>query len=121
MARKYFTAKDLDLVLAGNVGAFRDDLKKEFPDAQFVEIPFDQIDVLTPDMRAAKQEAVVASPESLAQGKQILMAAAQAAGGDSLKSVTTLAFAESGKIHNPSGDQPLKVNWQVHYPGSFLW
>ncbi len=116
MARKYFTAKDLDLVLAGNVGAFRDDLKKEFPDAQFVEIPFDQIDVLTPDMRAAKQEAVVASPESLAQGKEILMAAAQAAGGDSLKSVTTLSFAESGKIHNPNGDQPLKVNWQVQYP-----
>src|ERR1700722_2832708 len=116
MARKYFTAKDLDLVLAGNVGAFRDELKKEFPDAQFVEIPFDQIDVLTSDMRAAKEEAVVASPESLAQGKEILMAAAQAAGGDSLKSVTTFSFAESGKIHNPNGDQPLKVNWQVQYP-----
>jgi zinc protease len=116
MARKYFTAKDLDVVLAGNVGAFRDELKKEFPDAQFVEIPFDQIDVLTPDMRAAKQEAVAASPESLAQGQEILTAAAQAAGGDSLKSVATLSFAESGKIHNPNGDQPLKVNWQVQYP-----
>ncbi|HEY0705008.1 MAG TPA: insulinase family protein, partial [Candidatus Acidoferrales bacterium] len=116
MARKYFTAKDVDMVLAGNVGAFRDALKKEFPDAQYVEIPFDQIDVLTLDMRAAKQEAVAASPESLSQGKQILLAAAQAAGGDSLKSVNTLSFAESGKIHNPNGDQPLKVNWQVQYP-----
>jgi zinc protease len=116
MARKYFAAKDLDLVLAGNVSAFRDQLKKEFPDAQFVEIPFDQIDVLTPDLRASKQNAVVASPESLAQGKQILAAAAQAAGGDSLKSVTTLSFSESGKIHNPNGDQPLKVTWQVQYP-----
>ena len=115
-ARKYFTAKDLDIVLAGNVGAFRDSLKKEFPNAQFVEIPFDQIDVVSPDLRAAKQESVVASPESLAQGQQILMAAAQAAGGDSLRSVATLSFSESGKIYNPSGDQPLQVNWQVAYP-----
>lgn len=115
-ARKYFTVKDLDIVLAGNVGAFRDSLKKEFPDAQFVEIPFDQIDVVSPDLRAAKQESVVASPESLAQGQQILMAAAQAAGGDSLRSVATLGFSESGKIYNPSGDQPLQVNWQVAYP-----
>ena len=115
-ARKYFTARDLDIVLAGNVGAFRDSLKKEFPDAQIVEIPFDQIDVVSPDLRAAKQESVVASPESLAQGQQILMAAAQAAGGDSLRSVATLGFSESGKIYNPSGDQPLQVNWQVAYP-----
>jgi zinc protease len=115
-ARKYFTAKDLDIVLAGNVAAFRDALKKEFPDAQYVEIPFDQIDVVSPDLRASKQEAVVASPESLAQGKQILLAAAQAAGGDALKSVTTLNISENGKIHNPNGDQPLKVNWQVAYP-----
>ena len=115
-ARKYFTARDLDIVLAGNVGAFRDSLKKEFPDAQFVEIPFDQIDLVSPDLRAAKQESVVASPESLAQGQQILMAAAQAAGGDSLRSVATLGFSESGKIYNPSGDQPLQVNWQVAYP-----
>ena len=115
-ARKYFTVKDLDIVLAGNVGAFRDSLKKEFPDAQFVEIPFDQIDLVSPDLRAAKQESVVASPESLAQGQQILMAAAQAAGGDSLRSVATLGFSESGKVYNPSGDQPLQVNWQVAYP-----
>jgi hypothetical protein len=115
-ARKYFTARDLDIVLAGNVGAFRDSLKKEFPDAQFVEIPFDQIDVVSPDLRAAKQESVVASPESLAQGQKILIAAAQAAGGDSLRSVATLGFSESGKIYNPSGDQPLQVNWQVAYP-----
>ena len=116
MARKYFTAKDVDIVLAGNVGAFRDAVKKEFPDAQFVEIPFDQIDVVRPDLRAAKQEAAAASPESLEQGKQILLAAAQAAGGDALKDVKTLSFTESGKIHNPNGDQALKVNWQVQYP-----
>ena len=116
MARKYFTAKDVDIVLAGNVAAFRDSLKKEFPDAQFVEIPFEQIDVISPNLQAAKQDAVAATPESLAQGKQILLAAAQAAGGDSLKSVSTLDINENGKIHNPNGDQPLAVKWQVAYP-----
>jgi zinc protease len=115
-ARKYFTGKDLDIVLAGNVGAFRDSLKKEFPDATYAEIPFDQIDVVAPDLRAPKQAAEAASPESLAQGKQILLAAAQAAGGDALKTLTTLGITENGKIHNPSGDQPLKVSWQVAYP-----
>ncbi len=54
MAQKYLSAKDLDLVLAGNVSAFRDDLKKAFPDATYVEIPFEQVDVLAPDLRKAK-------------------------------------------------------------------
>ncbi len=34
-AERYLETKDLDIVLAGNVSAFRDALKKEFPDAQF--------------------------------------------------------------------------------------
>ena len=72
-ARKYFTTGDLDLVLAGNVSAFRDKLKTAFPNAQFTEIPFDQVNVLSSDLRAPKPEAVAtATPESLEQGKQIL-------------------------------------------------
>ena len=54
MAQKYLTTKNLDLVLAGNVSAFRDELKKAFPDAKYDEIPFDQVDVLAPDLRMAK-------------------------------------------------------------------
>jgi zinc protease len=116
-ARKYFTTGDLDLVLAGNVSAFRDKLKTAFPNAQFTEIPFDQVNVLSSDLRAPKQEAVAtATPESLEQGKQILVAAAQAAGGDALQSVTTLGITENGKIHSPDGDRPLDVKWQVAYP-----
>jgi hypothetical protein len=116
-SRKYFTTGDLDLVLAGNVSAFRDKLKTAFPNAQFTEIPFDQVNVLSPDLRAPKQEAVAAAtPESLEQGKQILVAAAQAAGGDALPSVTTLGITENGKIHSPDGDRPLDVKWQVAYP-----
>jgi zinc protease len=121
MARKYFTTGDLDIVLVGNVSAFRDALKKEFAGAEITEIPFGEVDVLSPTLRAPKQGAVsaaapAASPESLEQGKQILLAAAQAAGGDALKSVATLGFSENGTLHNPRGDRQLGVTWQVSYP-----
>lgn len=61
MAQKYLTATDLDLVLAGNVSAFRDALKKAFPNAKYDEIPFDQVDVLAPDLRTSSKTA--ASPK----------------------------------------------------------
>ena len=54
MAQKYLGTGDLDIVLAGNVSAFRDALKKAFPDAKYEEIPFDQVDVLAPDLRRPK-------------------------------------------------------------------
>jgi zinc protease len=120
-ARKYFTTGDLDIVLVGNVSAFRDALKKEFAGAEITEIPFGQVDVLSPTLRAPKQAAASvvapeATPESLEQGKQILLAATQAAGGDALQSVTTLGFSENGTLHNPRGDRQLGVTWQVSYP-----
>jgi len=54
MAKRYLTTQDFDLVLAGNVSAFRDDLKKAFPDATYVEIPFENVDVLAPGLRKAE-------------------------------------------------------------------
>jgi len=52
MAQKYLSADNLDIVLAGNVSAFRDDLKKALPNAKYDEIPFDKVDILAPDLRA---------------------------------------------------------------------
>jgi zinc protease len=120
-ARKYFTTGDLDIVLVGNVSAFRDALKKQFAGAEITEIPFGEVDVLSPALRASKQGATAvaapaATPESLEQGKQILLAAAQAAGGDALQSVATLGFSENGTLHNPRADRQLGVTWQVSYP-----
>jgi hypothetical protein len=120
-ARKYFTTDDLDIVLVGNVGAFRDALKKQFAGAEITEIPFAQVDVLSPALRAPQKAASAvaapaATPESLEQGKQILLAAARAAGGDALQSVATLGFSENGILHNPRGDRQLGVTWQVSYP-----
>jgi len=133
-ARKYFTTGDLDIVLVGNVSAFRDALKKQFAGAEITEVPFDQVDVLSPVLRASPQAAAAPTatpaapstaastaipaptPESLEQGKQILLAAAQAAGGAALQSVATLGFSENGILHNPRGDRQLGVTWQVSYP-----
>ena len=115
-AKKYFGTENIDVVLAGNVGAFRNALKTEFPNATFTEIPADQLDPLADNLRVAKQVKAEATPEQLAAGKQILLAAAQAAGGDALKPVATLAIAEKGTIHAPDGERLLKVNWQVVYP-----
>jgi zinc protease len=116
MSKKYFGTANLDIVLAGNVSAFRDEVKKEYPSAQFTEIAATDLDTLSDDLRVPKQAAAAATPESLAQGKQILLAAAKAAGGDALKQVTTLSIMESGKIHAPNGDHDLHVKWQVVYP-----
>jgi hypothetical protein len=116
MAQRYLSAGDLDIVLAGNVSEFRDALKKAFPDANYEEIPFEQVDVLAPDLRKPKETAAAITPESLEQGKEILLAAAKAAGGDLITSVSTLKMVENGKLHGPNGDTAVVVNWQVAYP-----
>ena len=116
MAQRYLSAKDLEVVLAGNVATFRDALKKAFPDAKYEEIPFDQVDVLAPDIRQSKQ---AATPESLARGGEILLAAAKAAGGDALTSVTALQMTENGKLIGPGGEAPTMprtIKWLVSYP-----
>ncbi len=58
-----------------------------------------------------------ATPEALAHGQQIVLAAAQAAGGDSLRSISTLEFTEKGNLYTPQGTLPINVQWQVAYPG----
>ena len=92
-------------MLAGNVSAFRDALKTEFPNAEFTEIP------CGPGGRALSRHArgqaadaaavPAATPESLEQGKQILLAAAQAAGGDALQSVATVGIQRNRQNSHP--------------------
>jgi zinc protease len=116
IAQRYFTEKDLDLVLAGNVSAFREDLKKQFPNAQYVEIPYDQVDLLAPGLRKPKEASAQETPESLELGKAVLLAAANAAGGESLATVTGLALTETGRLNMPDGEKGVSVKWVVAYP-----
>jgi zinc protease len=116
MSEKYLGVSDLDIVLVGNVAAFRAALRKEFPNAQYEEIPFEEVDVLAGDLRKPKERAAAVTPESLIQGKEILLAAAKAAGGDALASVSALSMTESGQLSSPSGNVPIHVKWVVSYP-----
>ena len=87
MAQRYLETKDLDIVLAGNVSAFRDALKKDFPERAV------RGDSLRPGGRARRRSAKAEGgrarrplPNRSSKGKEILLAAAKAAGGDGLSS-----------------------------------
>lgn len=61
-------------------------------------------------------QSAVATPESATRGKEVLLAAANAAGSEKLASVKTLGINESGKLIGPQGDTVLNVKWMVSYP-----
>jgi zinc protease len=114
MSQRYLATSDLDMVLVGNASAFRDALKKVFPNAKYEEIPFGDVDVMAPGLRKPKEAA--ATPESIAKGKEILLEAVQAAGGGSLGSVNTLGMTETGKLNMSGSESPTVVKWLVAYP-----
>ncbi|HEV2616824.1 MAG TPA: pitrilysin family protein [Candidatus Acidoferrales bacterium] len=116
MAKQYFNASDLDVVLVGNASQFLPALKADFPNAQWEEIPYGDLNLLSPDLRQPKAAAPAATPESLAKGHDVVLAAAQAAGGDALRSVSSLEFTEKGNIYAPQGALAITVKWQVSYP-----
>lgn len=121
MCSKYLSPADLDIVMVGNVSAFRDGLRAAFPNADFQTITLSDLNVLAPDLRnTAKAGAPRPTPESLEQGKQILLAAAQAAGGAALASVKALGMTEEGKMAHMGGDIPIHVEWLVSYPDHSL-
>lgn len=104
MAAAYFDARNLELVLVGNVGAFRDALKKEFPDAQFEEIPFDEVDLLAADLRRAKEAGAAATPEALERGQALVRAAAEAAGGEAVGRVDGIEVRGTAQLTSPMGE-----------------
>ncbi len=116
MAKRYLSTADLDVILVGNAASFRDALKKEFPQAAYDEIPFDQVDILASNLRKPKSAEAAATPESLEEGKKILDAAVAAAGGNALSSVKSIAMTENGKQFAPQGEVPVTVKWKVVYP-----
>jgi hypothetical protein len=65
---------------------------------------------------AVPPKAQSAAPEPAERGKEVLLAAAKAAGGEKLTAVKTLGITESGKLKYPQGDVPLNVKWMVAYP-----
>jgi len=64
MAQKHFDPEDLDVVFVGNVAGFRDAIAKMLPGASITEIPAQDVDLLSPDLRRAQATSVApaASP-----------------------------------------------------------
>ncbi len=121
VAGQYFSTGNLEIVLSGNVKAFRDSIKKEFPNAKFDEIAFDQVDVLAADLRKPKETASAASPESIARAKEILKAAIEATGGlAAIGKVNGVAYAGNGDIVTPQGTFPLAVKASLQFPDK-IW
>jgi zinc protease len=56
MAGRYFDARNLVIVLVGNVRQFGDGIRKAFPAAAVESLPFDKVDLLAPDLRRAAQK-----------------------------------------------------------------
>lgn len=116
MSAKYFNPQDLDVVLVGNASKFLDGLKAAYPDAKWDEIPLTQLDLLGTDMRKAEVAAPTASPESLAKGRDILLAAAQAAGGAAISALKSVEISQKGNIYTPQGTLAITVKSQIQYP-----
>ncbi len=120
MAARYFDARDLVIVLVGNVKQFRDSIKKEFPNAAYDELPFDQLDLLAPDLRRPKPAAAAVTSETLQKGKNLMLAAAAAAGGASLAKIESLEVTAKGELTVPQGKIAADIRTVVAYPDRFI-
>ncbi len=121
VAGQYFSTGNLEIVLSGNVSAFRDAIKKEFAGARYEEIAFDKIDVLAADLRKPREAGTAATPESIARAKEIIAAAIEATGGAAaLNKITGVAYAGNGDIVTPQGAFPLVAKATAQFPDK-IW
>lgn len=117
VAGPFFSLHHVEIVLAGNVSAFREAIRREFPGAQFEEISFDQVDLLAADLRKVKEVASSASLESAARAKEIIAAAIEASGGAAaIQKITGAAFSSTGEFVTPQGTFPAAVKTMAAFP-----
>lgn len=115
-AMKYYQTASLDIVLAGNAAQFREDLKKEFPNASYEEIPAGQLDLLLPGMRRKPEPIPAPTPETLAQGKNMLIRAIQAAGGASIVNVQSMECSSAGTVDIGQGQATTIQKIYILFP-----
>lgn len=122
MAAKYYGAKNLSIVLVGNVAAFHDALKQAYPQAEMAVVRASDLDVLAANLRrkpsgeSPDAGVAAATPESLERGKALLATAANSAGGDALAGIKTVDVDAQGKLYQQLGDAGVELHLQVSYP-----
>jgi zinc protease len=116
IAMKYYQTASLDIVLVGNLAQFRDNLKKEFPNASYDEFPAGQLDLLLPTLHHKQEPIPAPTPETLAQGKTFLLHAIQAAGGAALANVQSLEYSAAGTIAIEQGQETAIQKVTITFP-----
>ncbi|MGB6198108.1 MAG: pitrilysin family protein, partial [Candidatus Acidiferrales bacterium] len=66
VSQKYFDPQDLDVVFVGNVAGFRDAIAKMLPGATIVEIPAENVDLLSPTLQRAQTQSPAGAPANAA-------------------------------------------------------
>ena len=104
----------------GNAAQFRDALKKEFPGAKYDEFSAADLDLLLPDLHHKPEPVPPSTPETLAQGNALLLAAGKAAGGSAaLSKVQSLEFSGSGTSATPQGEIQTQLKLYIAYPDHY--
>ncbi|HKM89772.1 MAG TPA: pitrilysin family protein [Candidatus Acidoferrales bacterium] len=122
LAAQYFGASNLSIVMVGNVGAFREALKKAYPGARIEEVAVADLDLLAPALRrklsSPSPDAGVPAPtpETLDEGRALLASAAKTAGGEALAGIKSVDVTAQGKLYQQSGDADVELHLQVSYP-----
>ena len=119
VAAKYFQPATLEIVLAGNAALFRDNLKREFPDASYEEFTPAEMDLLLPAMHRMPESVPPATPETIAQGKSEIASAAQAAGGPAIGKIQSVEYSGTGIQATPQGDLPVELKLYLGYPNHY--
>jgi zinc protease len=120
IAAKYFQTTTLNIVLVGNASQFRDALKKEFPGASYIEVPPGQLDLSVPDLYHKPDPLPATTPDSLAQGRALLLSALQAAGGvTNLSKVLSIESSFTDMMSAATGDTPVQRKLYIVYPDRF--
>jgi zinc protease len=119
VAAKYFQPATLLIVLAGNAAQFRDNLKREFPDASYEEFTPPEMDLLLPAMHRLPETVPAATPETIAQGKSEIADAMQAAGGPAVSKIQSVEYSGVGVQASPQGDLPVQLKLSLGYPNHY--
>jgi zinc protease len=112
ISRRYFDAADLFLVLVGNAQAFRGALQKDFPGAKIEELSAAKLDLLAPDLKSES----AATPETLAQGHAMIIAAAEAAGGEAISKTESVDLTGTSVIAASTQKISADVHIQILFP-----
>jgi zinc protease len=110
VARKYLKPEQFAVVFMGNGKAY------EAPLSSLGQVA--AIDISIPQPRA--ESLAAATPESVAKGKALLMAARRAMGGAALMQVKDFAMAGDTLVSAPQGDVTVKTESTVNASGKML-